>query len=136
MSEAEAMGEMEARFLKTVKHPYIIDVHQILYDEKRLFIIMEMGMEDLNQRILRLKKQGEMLGELTVKRLMKNILEAVQHMHKSGYIHRDLKPENMIFVGEDLKLVDFGTVRDIGVERERKDRGEIHKVTLTDYVST
>ena len=80
---------------------------------------MEMGTEDLTQRISRLKKNAEMFGELTIRRLMKNILEAVQHIHSSGYLHRDLKPENMIFVGEDLKLVDFGTVREIGYERER-----------------
>lgn len=60
-----------------------------------------------------MKNSGELFGELTIKRHMKNLLEAVAHMHSKGFVHRDLKPENIINVGDDLKLVDFGTVKNL-----------------------
>ena len=44
---------------------------------------------------------------------MKGVVEAIKHMHESGYVHRDIKPENLMFVGSHLKLIDFGTVKDV-----------------------
>lgn len=59
-----------------------------------------------------MKLEGEIFGELTIKRHIKSLLQAVRAIHKAGYLHLDLKPENMIFVGDELKLTDFGTVFD------------------------
>lgn len=47
---------------------------------------------------------------------MKGIFEAVNHIHKCGYLHWDIKPENMMLVGDNFKLVDFGTVKNVAWE--------------------
>lgn len=44
---------------------------------------------------------------------MKSLLEAVNYMHKSGFMHRDLKPSNVLIHKDfTLKLTDFGLTRE------------------------
>ena len=44
------------------------------------------------------------------RRVLRDMLEAVEYMHKKGIVHRDLKPENIIITrqGDNVKLIDFG----------------------------
>lgn len=57
------------------------------------------------------------LTERQVVRYMRQILFAVQHMHRYNMVHLDLKPENILCVGGDppgyekLKLIDLGMAR-------------------------
>ncbi|XP_065051710.1 myosin light chain kinase, smooth muscle-like isoform X2 [Rhopilema esculentum] len=57
------------------------------------------------------------LTERQVVRYLRQILYAVQHMHRYNMVHLDLKPENILCVGGDppgyekLKLIDFGMAR-------------------------
>ena len=53
------------------------------------------------------------LGEDTVRKFLKQLLEGVSHCHAQRILHRDLKPENMLidFDG-NLKLADFGLARE------------------------
>lgn len=43
---------------------------------------------------------------------MRNILEALQYIHRNNIVHRDLKPENLILASKDndldLRIADFG----------------------------
>lgn len=51
--------------------------------------------------------------EISVYRyIMKQLFEALQHVHRMNIVHRDLKPEN-ILLDENLnvKLTDFGFAR-------------------------
>lgn len=57
------------------------------------------------------------LTERQVVRYLRQVLFAVQHMHRYNMVHLDLKPENILCVGgdapgfEQLKLIDFGMTR-------------------------
>jgi len=47
------------------------------------------------------------------RRLFKQILYAIEHMHTRGKGHRDIKPDNLVFDSNgNLKLIDFGFVCD------------------------
>ncbi len=38
------------------------------------------------------------------------MLEAIEEIHKVGYIHRDVKPSNFRMKGDKVYLTDFGTI--------------------------
>ena len=43
-----------------------------------------------------------------VKRIFRQCVEAVHHMHKRGLVHRDIKLENFLIHSDAIKLGDFG----------------------------
>lgn len=111
-SEKELEKEIEVEVLRKLDHPHIIKVEDIIYDDKagRLYIIMEQGKKNIAEIIEDKRKIGASFDEDTIRMYMKQLIEAVGHMHEVGYFHRDLKPENMILVNDkEIRLIDFGT---------------------------
>ena len=51
-------------------------------------------------------------GEEDAKRVVRDVLNAVSYLHKTGVVHRDLKPENLLMAtnadDSPVKLADFG----------------------------
>lgn len=56
-------------------------------------------------------RQSRYFNESKAGHLIRQILSAVNYMHKRKVIHRDLKPENILIDHESntLKIADFGT---------------------------
>lgn len=53
----------------------------------------------------------ELFTETYAKLIVRQILEAINCIHKQGISHRDIKPENFMFDDVDsdnLKIIDFG----------------------------
>jgi serine/threonine-protein kinase len=62
-----------------------------------------------------LKKSLKEIPEENIHSLILQLIAAVKHLEILGLVHRDIKPEN-ILISQDfkqLKLIDFGVVRDI-----------------------
>jgi len=93
---------------------HVLDITEILEDDKSFFIVMPMceGGELFNFLITEAE-----VPESECKRIMREILQAIGHLHANNMIHRDVKPENILFdVDKDcrhspktLKLIDFDT---------------------------
>lgn len=49
-------------------------------------------------------------------RLVRALLETLDHVHKSGLVHRDVKPGNIILSPEGPVLIDFGLAKDFELE--------------------
>lgn len=96
----------EIEILKKLDHPNIVKIYEYFEDTKFIYIVME------------LVTGGELFDKIqSVHRFSENkaaeyfhqILSGVNYLHKHKIVHRDLKPENVLFDGDILKIVDFGT---------------------------
>ena len=76
-------------------------------------MVLEKGEHDLSH-ILKSKS----ITKEQVKDFWRQIINAVNEIHKVGIVHTDLKPANFLLVGEMLKLIDFGIANCIQVGRE------------------
>mmetsp|Transcript_462 Transcript_462/g.1693 ORF Transcript_462/g.1693 Transcript_462/m.1693 type:complete len:442 (-) Transcript_462:88-1413(-) len=99
----------EIDILKSLRHPNIIELEEVIESETKLYIVMELmrGGELFDFIVARGK-----LREDEAQGLAKKIISAVAYMHSQDIIHRDLKPENLLLASSgsehDLKLIDFG----------------------------
>jgi serine/threonine protein kinase len=46
---------------------------------------------------------------MRVTQVAQQLLNALAYLHERGIVHRDIKPENVLFVGDTVKLADFGS---------------------------
>ncbi len=100
----------EIKILKTVDHPNIIQLFDCYYDTNYYYIIEEYcSGGDLFDYLHTQKYFSEKKASI----ILKQLLSAINHLHKKNIIHRDLKPENIVFIKTKnrdifIKIIDFG----------------------------
>ncbi|CAI2375691.1 unnamed protein product [Moneuplotes crassus] len=111
----EQFAQKEAKILKAVAHPNIINLLKFCEDEtydeggihhrKVAYMALEYARNgDLVNMLRRFGKFPETLARFYTIELIK----AVEHVHFKGYSHLDLKPDNVLFDSEfNLKICDF-----------------------------
>uniref|UniRef100_A0A4W5Q7L7 Ttk protein kinase n=1 Tax=Hucho hucho TaxID=62062 RepID=A0A4W5Q7L7_9TELE len=82
----------------------IIKLYDYEITNRYIYMLMECGNLDLNTWL----RNRKTVNPLERKFYWKNMLEAVQTIHKHGIVHSDLKPANFVIVNASLKLIDFG----------------------------
>ncbi|ORX77741.1 Pkinase-domain-containing protein [Anaeromyces robustus] len=105
----EKMIKSEVNVIKQLSHPNIICLKEFYESERDIYLVTDLA------------RGGELFdhiidkGSFTEKdaaHLVKQILEAVNYMHKKNIVHRDLKPENLLFKDKSeespLMVTDFG----------------------------
>ncbi|VDK38318.1 unnamed protein product [Taenia asiatica] len=99
-------AQREADILKSLHHPNIIKLYQVMESEKLLCIVTEyLPNGELYEYIA---KNGY-LNEQVARHKFMEILSAVEHCHLNNVVHRDLKAENMLLDQHmSIKLADFG----------------------------
>ena len=104
-------GELEV--IQNTDHPHIVRVMELLEDEAKFYIVSELvSGGELYDYIIKKKK----LSEKQSASIIKQILLALNYMHKQDIVHRDIKPENILLSPEEstsedgiqVKLTDFG----------------------------
>ena len=102
----ESRFEYEIRINQQLHHPGVVQMIDLLCDEKNYYVIMEFCPNgDLFSYIV---DRGK-LTEAQAKPFVRQILEALQYLHSMDVSHRDMKPENILldqFVR--IKISDFG----------------------------
>ncbi|MEU6479595.1 protein kinase [Streptomyces sp. NPDC047017] len=97
----------EARAVAQLRHPHIIVVHDIVEQDERPYIVMELI--DGGSLADRIAARGPVdAGEAA--RIGIALLSALDAAHASGVLHRDIKPANVLLESgtERVVLTDFG----------------------------
>ncbi|MGW2597842.1 serine/threonine-protein kinase [Streptomyces klenkii] len=100
--------QREARAAARVSHPSVVAVHDVVVEDGRPWIVME---------LVRGHSLGDRLGEGTLDpreaaRIGLAVLDALGAAHEAGVLHRDVKPDNVLLGhGDRVVLTDFGIAR-------------------------
>lgn len=78
-----------------------------------MFEFCDRSLEDV---VKELEKKNTYLEIGLVKKVVKQILNGLTHMHSKKIIHRDLKPENILLLNGVVKICDFGSSKVIDDE--------------------
>ncbi len=99
----------EARTLARLKHPNIVQVHNVFEANGTAYMAMEYERGVSLEAAI---KRGEYADEATLKALLEPLLDALDYMHQRQFIHRDIKPTNILIRADGLPvLLDFGSAR-------------------------
>lgn len=108
------------RMLNLENHSHVLGLQDVIEDEKMYYIVME---KCSGGELFDFLQTETDVPERECKRIMREILQAVDHIHSQGLIHRDIKPENIMFHDttkdplspnkhtKAVKLIDFDTAQ-------------------------
>ncbi|WP_338896495.1 serine/threonine-protein kinase [Streptomyces sp. TG1A-60] len=103
----------EARAVARLSHPHIIVVHDVVEQDERPYIVMELI--EGGSLAERIAAQGP-VDAREAARIGLALLGALRRAHDAGVLHRDLKPANVLIeAGTDrVVLTDFGIAQVAG----------------------
>ncbi|KAG5559553.1 hypothetical protein RHGRI_009178 [Rhododendron griersonianum] len=95
----------EISVMKMVKHPNIVELHEVMASKSKIYFAMELVRGDeLFSKIAKGR-----LKEDVARHYFQQLISAVDFCHSRGVYHRDLKPENLLLDDDgNLKVTDFG----------------------------
>lgn len=95
------------------KHPNIVHIFDFFEENGTSYFVMEyIEAYTLKEYIAEAKRQKKVFTVESAVKIAKELLNALDAVHKKGIIHRDVKPAN-IFILDDgtVKVIDFGAAR-------------------------
>ncbi|TSN39340.1 MAP/microtubule affinity-regulating kinase 4 [Bagarius yarrelli] len=96
----------EVRIMKSLNHPNIVQLFEVIETEKTLYLVMEYasGGEVFDYLVA----HGRM-KEKEARAKFRQIVSAVHYCHQKKIVHRDLKAENLLLDADaNVKIADFG----------------------------
>lgn len=107
------------------KHLNVVNYNWIIETRDHLFVIMEL-LENGEDLLEVLVKRKIPLSEALTRKLLKQILEGLQHLHSHEVYHNDIRPENVLvdLNAESAKLIDFGLASFPALLKAEKQRAE------------
>ncbi|MGP3929968.1 protein kinase domain-containing protein [Nonomuraea sp. KM88] len=95
----------EARSAARLTHPGIVTVHDVVEEDGRPWIVMELVRAwSLEQAV----RQSGPLPVIQAAEIGIRVLDAIRHAHAAGIMHRDIKPGNVLLTSDRVVLTDFG----------------------------
>ncbi|TMS38626.1 hypothetical protein L596_005310 [Steinernema carpocapsae] len=99
----------EIHTMSELRHPSLINLHDAFEDDDEMVMIYEfMSGGELFEKV---SDEKNRMSEEEAIDYMRQVCNALRHMHEMNYVHLDLKPENIMFTtkkSNQLKLIDFG----------------------------
>uniref|UniRef100_A0A8D0H928 non-specific serine/threonine protein kinase n=1 Tax=Sphenodon punctatus TaxID=8508 RepID=A0A8D0H928_SPHPU len=103
----------EGQIQQMIRHPNIAQLFDILETENSYYLVMELCPGgNLMHKIYEKKR----LEEHEARKYIRQLILAVEHLHRAGVVHRDLKIENLLLDEDNnIKLIDFGLSNCAGI---------------------
>lgn len=103
----------EGQIQQMIRHPNITQLLDILETDNSYYLVMELCPGgNLMHKIYEKKR----LEESEARRYIRQLISAVEHLHRVGVVHRDLKIENLLLDEDNnIKLIDFGLSNCAGI---------------------
>ena len=100
----------EAKILVQINHPGVVRVRDYFTANGSAYIVMEY---EEGESLSAALQRGGILPEHELRRLLKDVMPALEAVHGEGYLHRDIKPSNLYIRSHDghIILIDFGAAR-------------------------
>ena len=111
----------EAQMMASLNHPNITRVVDLVEEDHKLGIVMELlEGEDLKAYITRKKS----LKEKEISSVFSQCLAALKYAHDQGIVHRDIKPSNIYVLSDGIiKILDFGVAKIFGTGKDATQTG-------------
>ncbi|MGE0712114.1 MAG: protein kinase [Planctomycetota bacterium] len=107
----------EARATARLRHPGIVQVHDVDQHEGRPFYVMDLVEGSTLKELL--KREGP-LEPRRAAGLIAQVADALEVAHEQGVLHRDIKPDNVLLDVEGApRITDFGIARDQGDDAQQ-----------------
>lgn len=111
-------SEIRTRFLREAEtaaqlsHPNIVPIYAV--DEKGGLVYFVMGFIDGDNLAKRIKDRGPMPPD-EVRRILREVADALAYAHANKVVHRDIKPDNILLDAQSQRpmVTDFGIARAI-----------------------
>ncbi len=113
--------QREAKTAMRMRHRNIAAMHDFSIGEGGTAYIV---MEYIDGRTLRdLLKESDGLPLDLVMEIARQSLEALDYLHRQGYVHRDISPDNLMLTRDTdgtalVKLIDLGVAKQVGGGRD------------------
>jgi serine/threonine protein kinase len=106
----------------SLPHEHIVKVLDFQRDVNSDSWILVMEFLD-GEELRYILKREKVLPAGRLVRMLSQVAIGLDDAHARGFIHRDLKPDNLFLCGtregDDIKLLDFGSVKDTGNNRKK-----------------
>lgn len=107
-----AQFEVEAECIRELQHPNIVKGENIIFENNTAYIALEfIEGETLAER---LSRRSRSLPKEDLLKVIDSISDAVNYVHRSGYLHKDISPDNVMLRSDGSPvLIDFGNTERI-----------------------
>ncbi len=112
----------EARSLARVEHAGLVPVYAVGREAGNYYMVMKFVEGETLSQMLR--RQGAIDPDV-VRRIVREVCDALGALHRAGLIHRDMKPGNLM-VGPDGRV----TVMDLGIVKSVGETTQTHSTAL------
>ncbi|KAM5146985.1 putative sperm motility kinase W [Callospermophilus lateralis] len=101
----ESLVQSEILAMKTLNHPNVIQLFQVIETTTQIYMVMEYGVGGSLFDLIPPKG----MQEKEARRLFRQIACAVCYCHKMHILHGDLKPQNVVLDARgNIRIIDFG----------------------------